>query len=194
MNTVLDTLRTAADAAASEDSGIVGPLIIGVFVGLAALATSAVFSRRNRKTVEAAAEEVEGGLVFIVAPAPPLPESLDALRAAFGEGPVTPALTRYSHPVITANGDGIEIRDKKGNHLVTLDRTEIVSIDARPATIKPKGTILARTWPSIWITARRGTAEATVALTPIVGAYTPLSAKDAEALAAELRRRVALEG
>ncbi|MDY0910476.1 hypothetical protein [Microbacterium sp. CFBP9034] len=92
---------------------------------------------------------------------------------------------------LRAATDSLTIRDKKIGEIVSIPLKDIVSIEARDASLTPKGTFLPRTYPSLWITVRRDDVELAVALTPIVGAYDRVSQSDAAAMAAELNSHLA---
>ena len=186
-------------AATTEDdgSGVAGPIFIFVFIAIAAAISTAFFTRRNRKAKEdAVGASASGGaveaLAVVLAPAPPFPEALAQVRAALADTGPEPKITRYSSPVLVVGTDSIIVRDKKLGTLVTIAASDIVKLEARTAQITPKGTFVARNYPAVWVTVRRGAAEASVPLVPVVGSYEKISDAQAQALAAEIATRIGL--
>ena len=180
-------------AAASDD--INGPAVVFFkWIGIAVVIVVAgiLFSRRNRKSVEAATAGLVDAVAFVIAPAPPLPESIIQVRSLLGETSAPPAITRYTRPVVTVSATGVTISDKRLGLLVSIPAADIAGVEARLSTIKPKGAIVARKFPAVWITVRRAAAEAVIAVAPIDGQYEKVSLEQAQVFAREVARRVGL--
>ena len=179
-------------AASTEDasSPFVGFVLLVLGVGLGSFIVTRFFSRKSREAVDSATGGAVDTFAVLVAPAPPFPDAIAALRALVGETSPAPQITRYTKPVVTVGSVGLTISDKKLGTLLTIPVADISGIESKPATIRPKGTILPRVFPAIWVSAKRGTAEASIALAPIVGAYTKVSPARAQAIATELAAKL----
>lgn len=177
-------------AAASEGFDPVGPIIIIASVVLAALLMTWIFRRRSKASLNAATGDGSDALAFVIAPAPPWPDSVAVLRELVGETSPEPRITRYSRPVVAVDGRGLTISEKKIGRIVSVSSADVVSVEARAASIRPKGTLVESAYPSVWIRVRRGEAEGFFALTPIIGAYTKISDVEAESIAVEVASRL----
>ena len=185
----------AAASTDDSDSPIVRYVIIAVAVGLSVLIFPRFFRRAAKKDVEAATDGVVDAFGVSITPHPPFPEQLSALRKLVGDTSPDPRITSYSRPVVTVDSIGLKISDKKLGTLVILPVADIVSMETRPAAIKPKIALVASRIPSVWIGARRGDVEVSIALTPLVWSSTGATAADAEAFATQLSSRLgALRG
>ena len=182
-----------AQSGTASDASVDFSFYVVLFVGLAVVAIimRASFTRRAKRRVADTVTGASNGPAIRIAPAPPFPEDVARLRALLGESTPQPRISRYTVPIVTADSGSLTIRDKKLGVIVSIPLNDIASIEARDASITPKGTILPRTYPSLCVTVRRGTTELTVALTPIVGAYDKVRPSDVEAMAAELHARLA---
>lgn len=166
-------------------------VILAAVLALVTIVMRAFIARRAKASVAGTASGASDGPVIRIAPAPPFPEDVARLRALLGEATPAPRITRYTVPVVTTDDQSLRIRDKKIGEIVSIPLRDIASIEARDASITPKGTLLARTYPSMWVTVRRGTTELAVALTPVAGAYDKLPKSDVAAMASELNSRLA---
>jgi hypothetical protein len=194
MRTVLASIIFIAHAAQASDDGRdpTGIILRIVAVTLTVAAFGWFFARRARKSREAATGGRADGFAFIIAPAPPLADKVAELRSLVGETSPAPRITRYSRLAVAADERGLTINDAKAGPLVTVPVSDIVSIEARPATLKPAGTLIATTFPAVWLEARRGDAQVSVALAPIVGAYNKVSPAEAQTIAMEITTRLGL--
>lgn len=181
----------AATSTDSDSSGlgrnifyVVAVVIIGALVALWG-------RRRARATVAAATDGAVDNFAFVIAPAPPIAAKVAELRALLGAEPLTGRLTRYSRIAVTANATALTISEKKLGPIVVVPVEDIASLEMRIATFVPHGVIIPRKFPAVWLTVRHNDTEIEVALTPIVNAYDKVSEAHAEALANELRTRLA---
>lgn len=169
-------------------------VILFVLLSLVVLVMKWIFARRAKAKVAGTASGASDGRAIRIAPAPPFPDDVARVRALLGVTSPAPRITRYTVPVVVTDANALTIRDKKIGEIVSIPLNDIVSVEARDAAIAPKGTFLARTYPSLWVTVRRDTSELAVALTPIVGAYNKVGQADVETMAAELAARAASSG
>ncbi|QIG39399.1 hypothetical protein G5T42_07810 [Microbacterium sp. 4R-513] len=161
-------------------------IIVFASVAIAAIVGKAIFARRAKASVASTVPGATAGAAIRIAPAPPFPADVARLRALLGQPTPAPRITRYTIPVVTVDNRSLIIRDKKIGEILVIPLEDIASIEARDASLRPKGTFLSRTYPSLWVTVRRGTTELTVPLTPLVGAYDKARPSDVAAMAAEL--------
>lgn len=182
---------SAALASTSADAGegsrlpfyaIMFALLVGV-----TLLVRKIFAGRAKGSVDAVAS---GALRIRIAPAPPFPEDVARLRALLADSSAEPRITRYTVPVVTADAQALVIADKKNGQIVSIPSADVTRVEARPASIKPKGTVRTLSYPSVWVTVAREGTELVVPLTPLVGTYDKVSEKDAEAIATELAARL----
>lgn len=186
----LDTIAAASTAA--DDSGPGSFIFIAVAIALAGAVTTLIFRRRSQASKDAATGGVADVFAFIIAPAPPLADRVAELRTLVGETTAPPRMTRYTRPVVVGNYVALTISDKKAGALVTIPASYVVSIEARPVALKPHGTLIATSYPAVWVTVRRDATEVSVALAPIVAPYDKVSPAEAQALATELAIRLGL--
>lgn len=180
----------SAVSTAEEDSGSGGFIFIAVAIAIAVAISAVVFNRRNRKTVEEATGGAADSFAFVIAPAHPLAETLEQLRSLLGSVTPAPAITRYSRPVVTVDATGVTISDKRLGELASIPVADIARIDSRATTIKPHGLLYSRTFQAVFITARRGAETVEIGLPPVAGAYDSVTAAQAQAIAAEVARRI----
>ena len=182
-------------SAAASDSEGTSPVFYVIMAAIFALITfvmNRIVQRKSRKSLTAATDGLVDGYTAIIAPAPPFPDAIRRMRDLFAETTPEPRITRYTRGVVLANSTGLTISDKKNGTFLTIPAADIVSIEARTATIKPRGLILPREFPAALVTVRRSGAEAEIALVPIVGTYNKVTPAEAATFAAELSSHVGL--
>ena len=167
-----------------------GPLFIFVAIALAAAMMSWIFSRRSKASKDAATGGVADSFAVVIAPAPPLAENIARLRELVGETSPEPKITRYTRPVVTADERGLTVSDKKLGAFLTIPAADIVSVEARPTSLRPQGTLVATSYPSVWVSVRRGDLAHSAAFTPIVGAYNKVTDAEASSIASTLSARL----
>jgi hypothetical protein len=185
-----------ADATESSlDGRLVGLIVSGVFTTIFLVAFRRWFWRKNGEAYDVAdrawdsATKPEGigddsvRISMVVAPAPPLPETIERLRLLFGQVAPHPRITRYSRPTVMVSALGLAITEPKGGTLLEIPAENIISVRSEPALIHPKGVILARIFPSIHIGIRHGEAHDTLSVAPIHGIYEKLTPAEAAAIA-----------
>ncbi|MGV8885413.1 MAG: hypothetical protein ACOH1T_07470 [Microbacteriaceae bacterium] len=180
-------------AAAEQDSEAASPVfyvIMAVGFGFVIYFSTRFANRKSRESLESASNGATEGYAAVIAPAPPFPEAISAARTLLAEPTPEPRITRYTRAVVRAGRQGLTISDKKNGTFLSIPAADIVSIIARPATIRPRGTFIPRNFPSASVTVRRGDAQVELALVPIVGMYDKVSPAEAVAFAAELNSRV----
>jgi hypothetical protein len=186
------TLSTISSEASTTSSGSGGADLMFYVILIALLAVvvfvmKTIFARRAARKVAGATGDAVASIAIRIAPAPPFPDDVARVRALLGETSPAPQITRYSVPVITTDAQSLRIRDAKIGEIACIPLSAIAAIDARDASIKPKGTFVAQTYPSLWITVATASEQLSVALTPVTGAYGKVRPADVEALAADLR-------
>ena len=182
-----------ASSTETDDSDPMGFIILAVAIALASVIMGAVLRRRARKTIASATEGVENAFAFVIAPAHPLTESVERLRALIGDDS-TVAISRYSRLTVVAEASGLSITDKKAGRVLTIPSADIVSIEARKASIKPHGLPYSRTFPAVWVGVQRGATVLEVALAPLSGGYDPITMGETQALVTGLVARLDLRG
>lgn len=174
----------------SSDGGGVDLVFYVILIALLAVVVfvmKTIFARRAARKVAGAAGDASESLTIRIAPAPPFPDDVARVRALLGEAAPAPRITRYSVPTITVDAQSLRIRDAKIGDIVVIPLNAITAVESRDASIKPKGTLVAQAYPSLWITVTTGSEQLAVALTPVTGAYGKVRPADAEALAAQIR-------
>ncbi|GAA5034661.1 hypothetical protein ACFQRL_14335 [Microbacterium fluvii] len=190
---MVNVSRVLAQATATTDGGVdLGfYLILAAVLAVAAVVMKLIFSRRAASSTDAVVRDQDPAQVIRIPPAPPFPSDVARLRAFVGDTTPPPRITRYTVPIVTVDNTHLSIRDKKIGDIVSVPLTDIESAQMRVTTIRPKGTLLAQNYPSLWVTVRRGAATQSLALTPITGAYAKVSEAEAEAMAAALNSLLA---
>ena len=182
----------SAAASESEGNSPVFYIILAVGIGLVTFFSNRIAQRKSRKSLTAATDGLVDGYTAIIAPAPPFPDAIRRMRDLLAETTPEPRITRYTRGVVLADSTGLTISDEKNGTFLTIPAADIVSIEARMATIKPRGVIIPRRFPAALVKVRRSGAEAEIALVPIVGTYNKVTPVEAATFAAELSSRVGL--
>jgi len=182
----------SAAASESEGNSPVFYIILAVGIGLVTFFSNRIAQRKSRKSLTAATDGLVDGYTAIIAPAPPFPDAIRRMRDLLAETTPEPRITRYTRGVVLADSTGLTISDEKNGTFLTIPAADIVSIEARTATIKPRGVIIPRRFPAALVKVRRSGAEAEIALVPIVGTYNKVTLVEAATFAAELSSHVGL--
>ncbi len=175
-----------AAATAEEDSPYVGPIFIGLGVGIAVLVTSLYYGRKARRSAEAAAGVAENALVFNLSPAPLLVETIAKLRALYGVPARMPRVARTTRPAVTVTAVELTITEGKLGTLISIPAADIVSIAAGTS----KATFAAPKYPSVLIGVRHADTEILLALPPLLGGTQPIKPPMAQQLASEISARL----
>ena len=180
------------NAASAGGADFASFIVLAAVLAAVAIVVRMLFARRAASNTTAVVGDLgESALAIRIAPAPPFPDNVAHLRALLGDTSPQPRITRYTVPIVTVNESGLSIRDRKAGHILSIPVTDIASVQAGVAPIKPKGTLMTATYPSLWVTVKRGSDELAVALTPLAGAYDRVSPSKVDALAAAITARLA---
>lgn len=183
----LPTLAQTASSSTDGGTDFLFYVVLAAAIGVTAVVMQKIFSRRAQAKITDAGGGIPGGITVRIAPAPPFPDQVAQVRALLGDTSPTPRITRYTVPVVTTDAASVRIRAAKIGDILTIPFDAISAIDAGDASIKPKGTLITQTFPSVWLTIATPSGKTSLVLTPVTGAYEKVRGTDAEAIAEELR-------